>query len=175
MGQRRKAGDGARLPDISRRAVIGVAGLPLAGPVRGSPAPSAADIPAQCAAVVRLEGLIDQSSNRWTDLEKVAIREFDYFNLSDTDRLAFPTGREMAVVDAECRRLHAARENALGPLEEAKPHSVQDAVALLSIAYHILKFEEGDAWPYVQKAWSYLSESRCPGCGAAHLPEGFPR
>lgn len=175
MGQRRKAGDGARLPEISRRAVIGAAGLPLAGPVRGSPAPSADDIPAQCAAVVRLEGLIDRSSSRWTDLEKVAINEFDYFNLSDADRLAFPTGREMAVVDAACKRLHQAREAALTPLEKAKPRSVYDAVALLSIAYHILKFEEGDAWPYIQKAWTFFSESRCPGCGAAHLPEGFPR
>jgi len=160
---------------VSRQLLLGAAGLPLAGPVRGSPALSAASIPAQCAAVVRLEGLIDRASGMWIDLEKVAIAEFDYFNLSDADRLAFPTGREMAVVDAECRRLHAARETALGPLEKAKPRSVQDAVALLSIAYHILKFEEGDAWPYVQKAWSFLSESRCPGCGAAHLPEGFPR
>lgn len=160
---------------VSRRLLLGVAGLPLAGPVRGSPAHGAADIPAQCAAVVRLEGLIDQSSSRWTDLEKVAISEFDYFNLSDADRLAFPTGREMAVVDAECRRLHKAREAALGPLEEAHPRTVHDAVALLAIAYHILKFEEGDSWPYVRKAWSFLSESRCPGCGVAHLPEGFPR
>lgn len=175
MGQRQKAGDGMRLPEISRRIVIGVTLVPLAGPARGAAPLEAASIPAQCASVIRLEALIDQSSSRWTDLEKVAIREFDYFNLSDTDRLAFPTGREMAVVDAECRRLHAARETALGPLEKAKPHSVQDAVALLSIAFHILKFEEGDAWPYVQMAWSYLSESRCPGCGAAHLPEGFPR
>lgn len=175
MGQRRKAGDGARLPVISRRAIISAAGLPLAGPVRGSPARSAADIPAQCASVVRLEGLIDQSSSRWTDLEKVAITEFDYFNLSDADRLAFPTGREMAVAEAECGRLHEAREAALGSLEEAQPRTAHDAVALLAIAYHILKFEEGDAWPYVRKAWSFLSESRCPGCGATHLPEGFPR
>ncbi|WP_454714557.1 hypothetical protein [Caulobacter segnis] len=105
----------------------------------------------------------------------MAITQFDYFNLSDAERLAFPTGREMAVADAECRRLHVARKAALAPLEKAKPESAQDAVALLSIAYHILKFEEGDAWPYVQKAWSFLSESRCPGCGATHLPEGFPR
>ncbi len=160
---------------ISRRLLLGAAGSPLAGPVRGSPARSAADIPAQCAAIVRLEGLIDQSSSQWTDLEKAAITEFDYFNLSEPARLAFPTGREMAVVEVECGRLHKAREAALGSLEEAQPRTVHDAVALLAIAYQILKFEEGDAWPYVQKAWSFLSESRCPGCGAAHLPEGFPR
>lgn len=163
------------LTAVSRRLLLGAAGLPLAGPVRGSPVRSAADIPAQCAAVVRLEGLIDQSSSRWTDLEKAAITEFDYFSLSDADRLTFATGREMAVVEAECERLHKAREAALSPLEKVQPRTVHDAVALLAIAYHILKFEEGDAWPYVRKAWSFLSESRCPGCGEASLPEGFPR
>jgi len=160
---------------VSRRLLLGAAGLPLAATVRGPPARTLADIPAQCASIVRLEGLIDQSGSRWTDLEKVAITEFDYFNLSDAERLAFPTGREMAVVEVECRRLHKAREAALGPLDKAQPHTVHDAVALLAIAYHILKFEEGDAWPYVRKVWSFLSESRCPGCGAAYLPEGFPR
>lgn len=175
MGQCRTAGDGARLPAISRRAVISATGLPLAGPVRGSPARSAADIPAQCAAVVRLEDLIDRSSSRWSDLEKLAITQFDYFKLSDRQRLAHPTGREMAEVDAECRRLHAARKAALRPLKNAQPRSVQDAAALLSIAYHILKFERGESWPFVQKAWGFLSESHCPGCGQAHLPEGFPR
>lgn len=177
MGQRRKAGDSTRLPAISRRAVIGAsAALPLAGSVQGLPAPvGAADIPAQCADWIALDLEIDRLARRWSDLETLAVRQFDYFKLTKAQIRALPMGPEMDAVDAECRRLGDVREEALKPLSKLTPRTIQDVSAQLAIAYRIMEFERGDAWPFVRKAWTFLSRSHCPGCGAAYAPAGSLR
>ena len=176
MGQRRKAGDSTRLPAISRRAVIGAsAALPLAGPARGLPAVAAADIPAQCADWIALDLEIDRLARRWSDLETLAVRQFDYFKLTQAQIRALPMGPEMDAVDAECRRLGDVREEALKPLSKLTPRTIQDVSAQLSVAYRIMEFERGDAWPFVRKAWAFLSRSHCPGCGAAYAPAGSLR
>lgn len=171
MGQRRKTGDGTRLPVISRRAVIGAsAALPLAGPARGAAPVVAADIPAQCADWIALDLEIDRIGQRWGELEHLAVHKFDYFNLTDQQISALPVGAQMDALDAELRRLHRVRENALQPLAKLTPDSIQAASAQLAIAYRILHFERGDAWPFVRNAWTFLSRSCCPGCGAAYAP-----
>lgn len=171
MGQRRKAGDCTRLPAISRRAVIGAsAALPLAGPARGLPAPvGAADIPAQCADWIALDLEIDRLARRWSDLETLAVRQFDYFKLTQAQIRTLPMGPEMDAVDAECRRLGDVREKALKPLSKLTPRTIQDVSAQLGVAYRIMEFERGDAWPFVRKAKAFLARSRCPGCGSAYV------
>jgi hypothetical protein len=174
MGQRRKTGDSTRLPAISRRAVIGASAvLPLAGPARGAAPIVAADIPARCASWVALDLEIDRLARRWSELETLAARQFDYFKLTQAQIRALPMGPEMDAVDAECRRLGKVREEALKPLSKLTPRTIQDASAQLAIAYRILEFERGDAWPFVRKAWTFLSRSHCPGCGAAYAPSGL--
>lgn len=171
MGQRRKAGDSTRLPAISRRAVIGAsAALPLAGPARGLPAVAAADVPAQCADWIALDLEIDRLALRWSELETLAVRQFDYFKLTQAQIRALPMGPEMDAVDAECRRLGDVREEALKPLSKLTPRAIQDVSAQLAVAHRILEFERGDSWPFVRKAWTFLSRSHCPGCGAAYAP-----
>ncbi len=171
MGQRRKTGDSTRLPEISRRALIGAsAALPLAGPARGTAPVVAADIPAQCADWIALDLEIDRVSRRWGELEHLAVHKFDYFHLTDRQLSALPVGAEMDALDAELKRLHRVRENALKPLAKLTPDSIQAASAQLAIAYRIMSFECGDAWPFVRSAWTFLSRSCCPGCGAAYAP-----
>lgn len=171
MGQRRKTGDSTRLPAISRRAVIGVtAALPLAGPARSVAREVAADVSAQCADWLALDLEIDRSARRWAELEVLAARDFDYFRLTAAQISALPMGPEMDALTADLDRLHDVRRKALKPLGMLTPRTTQDALAQLAIAYRILCFEHGDAWPFVDKAWSFLSRSCCPGCGAAYAP-----
>jgi hypothetical protein len=171
MGQRRKTGDSTRLPAISRRAVIGAsAALPLAGPARGAAPAEAADIPAQCADWIALDLEMDRVASRWSELETLAVRQFDYFKLTQAQIRALPMGPEMDALDAECRRLGNVRRAALKPLGKLTPRTIQDVSAQLAIAYRIMEFERGDAWPFMLKAWTFLSRSCCPGCGAAYAP-----
>jgi hypothetical protein len=163
--------------ELSRRMMIGAAtapfsvtALPLAGPARGAAPVGAADIPAQCADWIALDLEIDRIGRRWGELEHIAVHKFDCFNLTDHQISALPVGAEMDALDAELRRLHRVRERALGPLAKLTPASVQAASAQLAIAYRILSFECGDSWPFVRNAWTFLSRSCCPGCGAAYAP-----
>ena len=146
------------------------AALPLAGSVRGLPTVAAADIPAQCADWIAMDLEIDRLSRRWSDLETLAVRQFDYFKLTQAQIRALPAGPEMDAVDAECRRLGDVREDALKPLSKLSPRTIQDVSAQLAVAYRIMEFERGEAWPFVRKAWTFLSRSHCPGCGAAYAP-----
>lgn len=82
-------------------------------------------------------------------------------------------GPEMDAVDAECRRLGNVCREALKPLSKLTPQTIQDVSAQLAVAYRIMEFERGDAWPFVRKAWTFLSRSHCPGCGAAYAPSGL--
>ena len=176
MGQRRKTGDSTRLPAISRRVVIGASAvlpLPLAGSARGAAPVVAADIPAQCADWVALDLEIDRLARRWSELETLAARQFDYFKLTQAQIRALPMGPEMDAIDAECRRLGNVRREGLNPLRKLTPRTIEDASAQMAVAYRILQHEEGDAWPFVRKAWTFLSRSCCPGCGAAYAPSGL--
>jgi hypothetical protein len=168
MGQRRKTGDQSRLPAISRRAVIGAAGVPLVAPVQALPAPVAQSIPAQCADWLAVDFEMDRVSKRWADLEDLAARDHNLFRLTSAQVRALPMYAEMDQLDKECRRLGNVRDEALGELRKLGPRTIQDATALLAIAYRIHFFERGDAWPFVRAMWGYLSKGCCPGCGQAY-------
>ncbi|WP_255367695.1 hypothetical protein [Caulobacter sp. UNC279MFTsu5.1] len=117
---------------------------------------------------------IDRLARRWSELETLAVRQFDYFKLTQAQIRALPMGPEMDAVDAECRRLGGVCREALKPLSKLTPQTIQDASAQLAVAYRIMEFERGDAWPFVRKAWKFLSRSCCPGCGAAYAPKSLP-
>ena len=168
MDKRRKTGDGTRLPEISRRAVIGGAGFPLAGTPLSWSATSPSDISSRCAAAAALEKEIERLSARWSELEATAVAQFDYFNLSVAQVMALPMGPEMAAIEIECGRLHEEKEAVLAPLGRMTPRNVQEATALLAIAYQMLRLSEEEPWPFIQKASTFLSKSHCPGCGAAY-------
>lgn len=168
MGQRRKTGDQSRLPAISRRLVIGAAGAPLVAPVRGVPATIAQSIPARCADWLAVDFQIDRLAKRWADLEDVAARDHNLFRLTTAQRRALPMWAEMDSIEQERERLDTVRDEALPILGALSPRTIQDATAMLALAYRIQFFERGDAWPFVKAAWEYLSTSCCPGCRQAY-------
>lgn len=174
MGQRRKTGDGARLPAISRRAVIGATAVPFAGPVRGLPASGAVDIPAQCAAWVAVDMEITRLCDRWAELEALAAKQFEDFDQTNAETRTLPARTEMDAVDAECRRLGDTCKEALEPLGRLTPRTIEDATAMLAIAYRLLRLQEDMPWPFVNKAWTFLSRAHCPGCGAAYAAKALP-
>ena len=94
--------------------------------------------------------------------------------MSNAQISALPMGPEMDAVDAECRRLGDVCEEALEPLSKLTPRRVQDATAMLAIAYRLLRLQEDAPWPFVKRAWTFLSRAHCPGCGAAYAPESLP-
>lgn len=64
-----------------------------------------------------------------------------------------------------------ARDPAPAPIE---PAGSEDATAMLAIAYRLLRLQEDTPWPFVNKAWTFLSRAHCPGCGAAYAPKSLP-
>ncbi len=175
MGQRRKTGDGTRLPVISRRAVISATVIPLAGPARGAAPAEAAGIPAQCASWLALDQEIDRLGRRSSELEASLIAQYPYFKLTERQASALPEGKEMDAIAAECDRLYEVRDAALAVLAKLKPRTVQDATAMLSIAFRLNYCEDGEAWPFIREAHKLLSKACCPGCGAVFAPAGSLR
>jgi hypothetical protein len=173
MGQRRKTGDSTRLPVISRRTVIGATVLPLAGPARGAAPVAAASILAQCADWLARDHEIDRLGRRWSELETLLVAQYPYFKLTERQVSALPEGKEMDAITAECDRLYKARDTALETLAKLKPRTVQDATAMLSIAFRLNYCEDGEAWPFIREAHKFLSKACCPGCGAAYAPGGL--
>ena len=173
MGQRRKTGDGTRLPEISRRTVIGATVVPLAGPARGAVPVVGADVPAQCADWLARDHEIDRLGRRWSELETSLVAQYPYFKLTERQVSALPEGKEMDAITAECDRLYEARDVALKALAKLKPRTVQDATAMLSIAFRLNYCEDGEAWPFIREAHTFLSKACCPSCGAAYAPSGL--
>jgi hypothetical protein len=173
MGQRRKTGDGTRLPEISRRTVIGATVVPLAGPARGAAPVEAASIPARCADWLARDHEIDRLGRRWSELETSLVAQYPYFKLTERQVSALPEGKEMDAITAECDRLYKARDAALETLTKLKPRTVQDATAMLSIAFRLNYCEDGEAWPFIREAHKFLTKACCPGCGAAYAPSGL--
>lgn len=175
MGQRRKAGDGTRLPEISRRAVIGATVVPLAGPARGAAPVEAASISAQCADWLARDHEIDRLGRRWSELETSLIAQYPYFKLTERQISALPEGKEMDAITAECDRLHDARDVALKTLAKLKPRTVQDATAMLSIAVRLNYCEDSEDWPFIRASHAFLSKACCPGCGAPYVSASIPK
>ena len=175
MAQRRKTGDGTRLPEISRRMVIGATVVPLAGPARGAAPVEAASIPARCADWLARDHEIDRLGRRWSQLETSLVAQYPYFKLTERQVSALPEGKEMDAITAQCDRLHDARDAALKALAKLKPRTVQDATAMLSIAFRLNYCEDGEDWPFIREAHTFLSKACCPGCAAVFAPAGSLR
>ncbi|MEH0195156.1 hypothetical protein V7S57_04000 [Caulobacter sp. CCNWLY153] len=170
MGQRRKTGDGTRLPVVSRRTVVGATVIPLMGPARGAAPVRTASIPARCASWLALDQEIDRLGRRASALETSMIAQYPYFTLTERQISALPEGREMDAISAECDRLYEVRDKALVALSKLKPRTVQDATAMLSIGFRLNYCQDGEAWPFVREAQAFLTKAHCPDCGAAYAP-----
>ena len=174
MGSRRKTGgDGVRLPDLTRRSVIGAA---AAAPVLANAgAPDVADdLVARCAAFVAVDIKIGRLLSRWVDLESAAFEHHAWSKLSKAEQLALPHGREMAEIDALLPDLFDQRETLLEELPRAAATDPTGVAAKIAVAARAVDPEDHEeAHHLIDGAARDLANMRCPGCDRPLVLKGW--
>lgn len=171
MGQRRKASDVAR-PSISRRALIGVAGLPLADSAGASDAAlnsiavTSDGLVSRCAAFLAVDLRIERLTERWGDLETAAMSAHKkWWGLTEDQRRAIPEGREMAEIDEALKGLFRERERLLTGLPELAVRGADGLLGKLVVAARAIRPEDE---PVIHRlladAARDLAHMQCPEC-----------
>jgi hypothetical protein len=149
MGSRRQTErKGARLPELSRRAVIaGTSAAVLPAPKPAVALPAAATIDDSAKPYRRwlyLNGKIERLQTRWAKLETWLVREHRWFELTPAEQQALPWAQELRDIDGCLDLLFEQREAVL----EALP--IQGATTLAAVAVKLAVVErqvEHDDYP----------------------------
>jgi hypothetical protein len=172
MGQRRKTGDCARLPAISRRAVIGggATATALCGTVLPVFHEMTNDTVAQCATWIALDQEIDRLSLRWSQIETALVAEFPWFQLSQAQRRALPQAAELFQIDERLEVLFHQRRRDLKALAKLKAQTPHAVASMLAVAARVLLYDESPAQPFITTAVRELAGMACEKCGEPLLP-----
>lgn len=175
MGSRRKTGsDRVRLPDLTRRSVMGAA---TAAPVLanvGEPAAAADDLVARCASFVAIDIRTSRLVRRWGDLESEAFKLPGWFKLSKEEQLALPQGREMADIDRMLASLFEQREKLLAELPKVAANDPTGVAAKIAVAARAVDPEDHEeAHNLIAGAARDLANMRCPDCHRPLVLEGW--
>ena len=138
MGSRRKTGGAvARLPELSRRAVlVGASATPmLAG---RAPATTTDPTIAACERWFAVEAERERLSAEWGRHESFLAREFNWFRLSEDQRRALPQARKLDDIAVELEALDRKSDALLKALPSTPAASVAAVVANLTIATRLL-------------------------------------
>ena len=165
MGSRRKTGsDAVRLPDISRRSVIGAA---TAAPVLANAGgvAKADSLTDRCGTFVATDIRIRRLLMRWSDLESDAAKNHNWFKLSRKEQLELPQGREMAEIDKVLPGLFREREKLLKALPRSAANDVTGVAAKIAVAAKAIDPEDHEEVHHLLTgATRDLAAMRCPGC-----------
>lgn len=135
MGQRRKTGDQSRLPAISRRAVVGAAGIAPSGPLAAAlRSAGSTDLIKRCAEWVALDQEIDRLALAWSNLEVQAIDQYNWFGLTLAQRRRVPMAAQMDAIDARLDVLFEVRKAGLKALRPLKPTNLHELASKLVVA-----------------------------------------
>lgn len=168
MGSRRKTGDSARLPAVSRRTLLGAVAAPsLCDAVR---TPRSNETVAHCAKWLATDFEIDRLSLRWAALETRMAREFGWLALPEAERRALPQAAEMFVIERRLDELSDERERQLETLATLRAGDLHGVASKLAVAARLLQPEAEPAYRLVADAVRELAHLRCPGCGAPCVP-----
>lgn len=166
MGSRRKTGgEDVRLPDLTRRSVLGAATaapvLANADGVTGAPD----DLIVRCASFVAIDIRIGRLVRRWGDLESDAFEQPGWFKLAKEEQLALPQGREMAEIDKTLAGLFDQREKLLAELPDVAATNPTSVAAKIAVAARAVDPEDHEeAHHLINGAARDLANMRCPGC-----------
>lgn len=142
MGSRRKTGGAvARLPELSRRAVlVGASATPvLAGQAVATATATATDPTiAACERWFAVEAERERLSAEWGRHESFLAREFNWFRLSEDQRRALPQARKLDDIAVELEALDWKSDALLKALPSTPAASVAAVVANLTIATRLL-------------------------------------
>lgn len=149
MGSRQlTAGERARLPALSRRAVLaGTSAAAAVVPVRslGTPALPALPAPPGLAREVKpyerwlyLDSKIERLQRRWGQLESYLAREHGWFRLSDAEQRVFAPAQELRDIDGMLELLFEQREALLSVLPECGAASLEVVIARLAVVERLI-------------------------------------
>ncbi|WP_133244875.1 hypothetical protein [Caulobacter radicis] len=176
MGSRRKTGgDRARLPDLTRRTVMGAA---AAAPVAVSTGASAS-LPADSALMrfgtfVALDLRICRLVNRWADLESDVFQNHNWLNLTEEQQLALPQGQEMARIDAMLPDLFRQRHELTEALPKVAAATPTEIAAKVTAAARLVDPEDNEpANLLLTGAVRDLAAMRCPDCSRPLVLEAW--
>lgn len=150
MEPRRKTGvEDARLPEISRRALI--AGTSVAAFGLGSPAAVAASTNLAPAALIAsteaarhcknwlaIDAQIGRLQTRWAKLEGWLIREHSWCNLSPAEQQALPWSKELQDIDGILDTLFDKRERLLEAIPDSASVSFEAIIARLAVLERLI-------------------------------------
>ncbi|MGR4862958.1 hypothetical protein [Caulobacter sp. LARHSG274] len=165
MGSRRKTGGkDVRLPDLTRRSVIGAASAaPVLANAGGETA--ADDLIVRCASFVAIDIRTGRLVRRWGDLEGEAFKLPGWFDLSKEEQLALPQGREMAEIDRMLSSLFEQREKLLAELPGVAANDPTGVAAKIAVAARAVDPEDHEeAHHLIAGAARDLANMRCPDC-----------
>ncbi|MDB5580648.1 MAG: hypothetical protein JWR80_5824 [Bradyrhizobium sp.] len=185
MGSRRKTGGaGARLPELSRRAVLGAASAsPLSGGLaRASKAAAAtanpldpattvyprspvSEVTTRCDEWLALDAKIDSLSLRWSHLETVLVREKNWSEMLPDEREALPPSEEMAAIDEQLHGLFEQRRRRLDALPGLVSRDVRAVASKLAVAVRVMRHERADGFEVIESATRELRSLCCAHCG----------
>ncbi len=140
MGSRRKTGGAvARLPELSRRAVlVGASATPVLAGQAGATATATDPTIAACERWFAVEAERERLSAEWGRHESFLAREFNWFRLSEDQRRALPQARKLDDIAVELEALDRKSDALLKALPSTPAASVAAVVANLTIATQLL-------------------------------------
>lgn len=148
MGSRRKTGvEDARLPEISRRALIAGTSVAAFGAV--SPAAASANLTPiavvasteaarHCKNWLAIDAQIGRLQTRWAKLEGWLIREHSWCNLSPSEQQALPWSKELQDIDGILDTLFERRERLLEAIPDSASVSFEAIIARLAVLERLI-------------------------------------
>lgn len=133
-------GGGARLPALSRRAMLvgssaaaAASGVEAAAPLRMA-AQASSDPTKLYKQWVSLDMEVERLLLRWGDLEAWLDEEHNWLRLSDAEQAALPEGQVLRDVDARLKALFAERDGLLDQLPTRGAQTLEAIAARLGVA-----------------------------------------
>ncbi|MCR5877590.1 helicase [Phenylobacterium sp. J367] len=147
MGSRRQAeGEGARLPALSRRAVIaGTSAAVLPAPKLAASPVAAATISEGAKPYRRwlyVNAKIERLQTRWAKLETWLVREHSWFQLSLAEQQALPWARELRDIDGCLDVLFEQREALLETLPTHGSTTLEAVAAKLEVIERLVERDD---------------------------------
>ena len=143
MGSRQKTGgEVARLPELTRRAVIaGTSAATLGGGKVAAAVPPRPDEGAKlCNQWLRLDAKIRRLQDRWAKLDHWLGQNHGWFQLSEEERQAFPWSKELQDIDGCLDVLFEKRDALLESVPAIGSPDLGSVIAKLAVV-------EGLIWP----------------------------
>ena len=146
MGSRRQTeGEGARLPALSRRAVIAgtsAAVLPWAKPAAAAAATTISEGAKPYRRWLAVNAKIERLQTRWAKLETWLVREHSWFQLTPAEQQALPWAKELRDIDGCLDVLFEQREALLETLPTHGSPTLEAVATKLEVVERLVECDD---------------------------------